>query len=161
MYLKIEVSLKVSKNWKITKKMSFRIRQKSALFRAVSEEIDAVQLWIRAVSEKMSAEAALWKFSFSALLRAESALIRDFQIMNNSETDQRLFWIRADQRWMSLRRQPGIVTNFQLKRGFLTISFKYRKHRQPTMAAALCRNWDWFQKVFMWPKLIFGVKFKY
>ena len=27
--------------------------------------------------------------------------------MNSAETDLKLFWIRADQRWMSLRRQPG------------------------------------------------------
>ena len=49
----------------------------------------------------------LWKFPFSALFRAESALFRDFQVMNGAETDLKVFWIRADQRWMSLRRQPG------------------------------------------------------
>ena len=27
--------------------------------------------------------------------------------MNSAETDLKVFWIRADQRWMSLRRQPG------------------------------------------------------
>ena len=29
--------------------------------------------------------------------------------MNSAETDLKVFWIRADQRWMSLRRQPGSV----------------------------------------------------
>ena len=54
-----------------------------------------------------SADFELWKFPFSALFRAESALFRDFQVMNSAETDLKVFWIRTDQRWMSLRRQPG------------------------------------------------------
>ena len=29
--------------------------------------------------------------------------------MNSAETDLKVFWIRADQRWMSLRRQPGSI----------------------------------------------------
>ena len=29
--------------------------------------------------------------------------------MNSAETDLKVFWIRADQRWKSLRRQPGVI----------------------------------------------------
>ena len=60
----------------------------------------------------------LWKFPVSelvqrksALFSSESALFRDFQVMNSTETDLKVFWIRADQRWMSLRRQPGCFWN--------------------------------------------------
>ena len=52
-----------------------------------------------------SDDSELWNFSFSVLFRAESAMFRDFQVMNSAETDLKLFWIRADQRWMSLRCQ--------------------------------------------------------
>ena len=36
-------------------------------------------------------------------------LSKNFQVMNSAETDLKVFWIRADQRWMSLRRQPGFL----------------------------------------------------
>ena len=38
---------------------------------------------------------------------------RDFQVMNSAETDLKVFWTRADQRWMSLRRQLGGDYNFR------------------------------------------------
>ena len=83
---------------------------KISSFRAVSEKISAVHLWISSVSEKISAISARY-FPFSALFRAESALFRDFQVINSAETDLKVFWIRADQRWLSLRRQPGTSLN--------------------------------------------------
>ena len=68
----------------------------------------------KAVSEKISAVFELWNLGFSALFRAESALLIDFQVMNSAEADLKFFWIRADQRWLSLRRQPWF--NGSLKR---------------------------------------------
>ena len=76
------------------------------------------QLCFRENQRWNSSDSALiflfWKFPVSelfhrksALFRAESALFRDFQVMNSAETDLKVFWIRADQPWMSLRRQPG------------------------------------------------------
>ena len=113
-------------------------QRKSALFSSVSEKISAetalIQRWFfcsenfqfqncfrenqrcsalnhlcfRAEQRCFSADFELRKFPFSALFRAESALFRDFQVMNSAETDLKVFWIRADQRWMSLRRQLGM-----------------------------------------------------
>ena len=51
-----------------------------------------------------SADFGLWNLGFSALFI-------DFQVLNSAETDLKFLWIRADQRWVSLRRQPGIVFN--------------------------------------------------
>ena len=34
-----------------------------------------------------------------------------FQMMNNAESDLKPFWIRADQHWLSLRRQPRRAWN--------------------------------------------------
>ena len=45
----------------------------------------------------------------SALFRAESALFRCFQVVNSTELELKHFWIQADKRWLSLRRQPGLV----------------------------------------------------
>ena len=56
-----------------------------------------------------STDFELWNLGFLALFKAESALFIDFQVLNSAETDLKFFWIRADQCWMSLRRQPGIV----------------------------------------------------
>ena len=105
-------------------------------FKAVSEKISAVQLWFStdffalkkwcfsAVSVKtstvqlcfgenqrwFSADFELWNLGFSVLFRAESALFIDFQELNSAETDLKLFWIKAAQRWISLTRQPGFKT---------------------------------------------------
>ena len=57
MCLKTEVLPKISKKWKMNQKSLFWIRQKSALFIAVSEEIRTVQPWISAVSVKISADS--------------------------------------------------------------------------------------------------------
>ena len=63
------------------------------------------QRWFRE-HEKHQRWSALFQ-SWSALIFSESAMFRDFQVMNSAETDLKVFWIRADQRWMSLRPQPG------------------------------------------------------
>ena len=51
----------------------------------------------------------------ASLFQRQSALFRDFQVMNSAETDLKLFWIRADQRWMSLRRQPGCLSQISIE----------------------------------------------
>ena len=80
-----------------------------------------------------------WKFSFSALFRAESALFKIFQVMNSAQTNLRLFWIRADQGWMSLRRQPGlswqlILTILKILRSRLGSQFWNSKKSPETTA---------------------------
>ena len=76
------------------------IRQKSPLLRVFPKKISTER-------SLFTAGFYLWNFSFSALFRGESALFRDFQVTNSTESEQKHFWIRADQCWMSLRRQPG------------------------------------------------------
>ena len=60
------------KKWKINTKSSFGIRQKLKLHSAVWEKISVVQLWISAVSEKISAEKAL--FLTSEIFRFQRCL---------------------------------------------------------------------------------------
>ena len=49
--------------------------------------------------------------------------------MNSAETDLKVFWIRADQRWMSLRRQPG------------KIKFTRKAFLRKIVASRLCLKW--------------------
>ena len=90
---------------KLNGKIIFCIRQKSALFRENQRRNNYLQFWFLTK-----------KISFSALFpffRAESALFRDFQVSNIAESKVKHFWIRADQRWMSLRRHT-VKHRFQL-----------------------------------------------
>ena len=81
----IEVLLKSSK----------KLKNLPKIFILNPSKMSAAQLWTALIQ------------SWTALFGAESPLFRDFQVMNISETDLKLIWIRADHRWMSLRRQPG------------------------------------------------------
>ena len=78
-----------------------------ALFK--TEKFSAVSERISSESVLFSANSWVWKFSFSALFR-------DFQVMNSAKTGLKLFWIRADQRWMSPRRQLRMFVFFLLVR---------------------------------------------
>ena len=73
----------------MNQQLSFWIFKKSALFSAVSEEISAVQLWISAVSEKISAETALFQRWFLVLkisvFSAVQSWISAVQIFSGNE----------------------------------------------------------------------------
>ena len=90
--------------------MSLLIRQKSALFNALPEEISAIQLWIGAVPEK---------------IRAESVLLRDFQVMNSalnqnlnvSESElisAECLWNSGDQLWFLVDSEWKNSVNFSI-----------------------------------------------
>ena len=66
-----------------------------------------------------------WKFSFSALFR-------DIQVMNSAVLELKYFSIRPDQRWLSLRRQPGI---------WLTVKINPLKGLKWFITGA-CFNWQ-------------------
>ena len=44
--------------------------------------------------------------------------------MNSAETDLKVFWIRVDQRWMSLRRQPWIASYNKLLYAIINTLYK-------------------------------------
>ena len=94
------------KKCKINQKFSFWIIQKSALFSALSEEISAVQLWISAVSEKISAETALFQRWFLALKISVFSAVQSWisAVQRFSGNEQR--WSRPEsilnQSWSAL-----------------------------------------------------------
>ena len=65
--------------------MSSWTHEKSALFRAVSDEISAE-------TALFSADFAAMKNDFSALIRAESELFRDFHVMYSAELELKQRW---------------------------------------------------------------------
>ena len=142
MCLKTEVLPKIlKKKWNMNQKFSFWIRQKSALFIAVSEETNAVQPWISAVSEKISTDTALFQrwfwalkiFVFSAVQswfsavqrfsgneqrwnRPEIILNQSWSALNVSETSTRdiIFFGNSFYNFYSLFFSPHNVCKFHL-----------------------------------------------
>ena len=90
----------LSANWVETKIMCLQFYVLQTILKKKWELNQKLPIWVRR------------KSAFSALihwLRAESALFRDFHVMNSAETELKFFSIRADQCWISLRSQPGLV----------------------------------------------------
>ena len=102
----------------MNQKLSFWSRQISALFIAVSEEISAVQPWISAVSEKISAETALFQHWFLALkIFVFSSDSEQFQVCFSAVHYLKISvqsWISAVQRFSGNEQRwnrPEIVLN--------------------------------------------------
>ena len=115
------------KKWKMDRKLTIWIRQKSELNSSVSEKISAETALFKSYSQ-------LWKFSFSALFRTESSLFSHFQVMNSTEWELKCFWITADQRWLSLRLKPGGLLN---ELAFRVFEFRSESHYVPEVSS----NW--------------------
>ena len=62
----------------------------------------------REFSNILKRKEQLTTYCLSASVRNQRCW-RDYQVMNNAESELKHFWITADQRWLSLRRQPGIL----------------------------------------------------
>ena len=81
------------------------LQKKSALFSSETELFRKNLRW-------NSAELSVWKVSFSAVLGTESGLLRDFHEMNSTESELKHFWIKINQRRLSLGCQPGFLGKF-------------------------------------------------
>ena len=66
---------------KMRKKLWFWIQEKPALFSAVLQEIRVVQRWI-----------LLWRIGFPALIRVESVLVKDSQVINSAGLELKPHW---------------------------------------------------------------------
>ena len=108
------------------------------------------RLCFRKKQRWFSAEFERWNLGFSALFRAESGLLRDFQVMNSAESGLRLSWIRADQRWFALGLQPGIFSLSPDNRNVLTSFWRSNFFKDGLIVGGTDRRWVHYTKQCQW-----------
>ena len=120
-------------------------------------QIDVLQKILKK-SEKWKKKLPFWIIQYSKICDVQrcfrgnqrcSALnqrcFRDFQVMKSAETDLKVFWIRATQRWMSPRSQPGSVSVLT-KSAQKLIALHY-KHFRRKSTIYKHSEWNLFRKI--------------